>query len=284
MTRRLLFVHAHPDDESSKGAATAARYVDEGADVVLVTCTGGEAGEVLNPSAAPVPAHEMHLIRQAELKAAVGIIGFTATHQLGYRDSGFHEDPAAVPEGSFARTDVDAPARDLARVLRRERPHVVVTYPEDGGYPHPDHIMCHEVSVRAVTLAEEDGDDGARAWRVRKVYASTAFPAVRVHALHEAMLARGLESPYQGWMERRAERQRHEDRADLDAWLDVAAWFPRRDEALLAHVTQVDPDGLWFAVPRDLERETFPYECYLRLRSDVATPDREDDLFAGLDV
>lgn len=289
MTRRLLFVHAHPDDESSKGAATAARYADEGAEVVLVTCTGGEAGEMLNPSAPVVAAADMPFVRQAELKAAIGIIGFARTHQLGFRDSGFHEDPAAVPEGSFARLDADQPANALARILREERPHVVVTYPEDGGYPHPDHIMCHEVSVRAVELAEQpdleaDGDTGAPPWRVPKVYASTAFPAVRVHALHEAMLGRGLDSPFQGWMERRAERQRHEDREDLHAWLDVAAWFRRRDEALLAHVTQVDPDGLWFAVPRDLEREVFPYECFLRLRSDVAVPDREADLFAGLDL
>lgn len=284
MTRRIMFVHAHPDDESSKAAATAARYADEGAEVVLVTCTGGEAGEILNPQCEPVPEGELHFVREAELKAAVAIIGFTRTHQLGYRDSGFHEDPAAVPEGTFARTPVDQPASDLAALIREERPHVVVTYPEDGGYPHPDHIMVHEVTMRAVELAEDGSEVGGEPWRVPKVYACTAFPAVRVTALHAALVERQLESPFEGWMERRAERQRDEDRDEPEAMVDVAEWIPRRDDALRAHVTQIDPDGFWFAVPRDLERTVFPYECFLRLRSDVATELPERDLFAGLDV
>ncbi|MDX1619871.1 MAG: mycothiol conjugate amidase Mca [Nitriliruptorales bacterium] len=279
MSRRLLFVHAHPDDESSKGAATAARYVDGGAEVALVTCTGGEAGEVLNPSMDDVPPEEMSFIREAELAAAVEIIGFTDTYSLGYRDSGFHEDPSAVPEGTFARTPVDEPAADLAAVITTVRPQVVVTYPEDGGYPHPDHIMVHEVTMRALELAEE-GDDP---WRVPKVYACTAFPAERVLALHEALQKGGLESPFEGWMERRAER-RGGDEPPIGARIRVDEWFDRRDDALLAHATQIDPDGFWFAVPRKLEREVFPYECYVRLRSDVeVTDDPEDDLFQGID-
>ncbi|MBW3658668.1 MAG: mycothiol conjugate amidase Mca [Actinobacteria bacterium] len=281
MTRRLMFVHAHPDDESSKGAATAARYVDEGAEVVLVTCTGGEAGEVLNPACEDVPPERMSAMREAELAAAVGIIGFTRTHQLGFHDSGYHEDPAGVPEGTFARTPVDEPATKLAEVIRAERPHVLVTYPEDGGYPHPDHIMCHEVSVRAVELAEV-GDLAGEPWRVPKVYACTAFPPERVLALHEGLLARGLESPFEGWMERRAERD--EAKGEPAALIDVGDWLTRRDDALRAHVTQVDPDGFWFQVPRDLERSAYPYEAYLRIRADVATEEPEDDLFAGLDV
>ncbi|MDX1658034.1 MAG: mycothiol conjugate amidase Mca [Nitriliruptorales bacterium] len=277
MTRRLLFVHAHPDDESSKGAATAARYVDEGAEVTLVTCTGGEAGEVLNPAMEPVADEEMTFVRQAELEAAVAILGFTDTYQLGYRDSGYHEDPDAVPAGTFARTPVDEPARRLAEIFGEVRPEVVVTYPEDGGYPHPDHIMAHEVTMRALELAE--GEQKA-AWRVPKVYACTAFPADRVVALHTAMLERELESPFEGWMERRAERREATD--DVDACIEVGAWLERRDEALLAHATQIDPDGFWFAVPRELEREVFPFECYHLLRSDVDTELPEDDLFAGL--
>lgn len=281
MTRRLMFVHAHPDDESSKGAATAARYADEGAEVTLVTCTRGEAGEVLNPSCQAVPPEEMEFVREAELAAAVKIIGFTRTHQLGFHDSGYHEDPAGVPEGTFARTPVDEPATALAAVLRQERPQVVVTYPEDGGYPHPDHIMCHEVTVRAVELAES-GDLPGEPWRVPKVYACTAFPPERVLALHEGMLARGLESPFEGWMERRADRD--ETQTPPAALIEVAPFLSRRDDALRAHVTQVDPDGFWFQIPRDLEREAYPYEAFLAIRSDVDTEPPEDDLFAGLDV
>ncbi len=289
---RLLFVHAHPDDESSKGAATAARYVDEGARVVLVTCTGGEAGEVLNPDC-EVP-DDLPAARKQELAAACEVIGFHARYDLGYADSGYHEDPAGVPDGTFARLPVDEPAADLAGILREERPHVVVTYPPDGGYPHPDHIMTYEMTERALDLAEDpDADVDGDPWRVPKIYACHAFPPERVLALHEGLLQRGEESPFEGWMERQAERQARneaaEDRRPDDGWpcdarIDVADHIDRRDEALREHVTQVDPGGMWFGWPRDLEREVFPWECFTRLRSDVDTGEREDDLFAGLDV
>jgi mycothiol S-conjugate amidase len=286
MTPRLLFVHAHPDDEASKGAATAAHYVDEGAEVALVTLTGGEAGEVLNPSADPVTPADMGSIRAAELAASVAAIGFTRTFGLGYLDSGYHEDFADVPEGAFARLPVDVPAARLAAILRRERPQVVVTYPEDGGYPHPDHIMCHTVTMRALELAEDEdadlGDElgaGAGSWRVPKVYASTIFPTARVLALDEAMRAAGLTSPFEAWLAKRPDRL---DQPDPDALVDVADWFGRRDAALRAHVTQIDPDGFWFQVPRDLEREAYPFEAYLLLRSDVEVERPEPDLFAGL--
>jgi mycothiol S-conjugate amidase len=281
MARRLLFVHAHPDDESSKGAATAARYADEGAEVVLVTLTGGEAGDVLNPSAEAVTPEAMASVRAAELAAAVEAIGFTRTHGLGYLDSGYHEDPADVPEEGFAREDVDVPGTELAELLRKERPQVVVTYPEDGGYPHPDHIMTYLVTMRALDLAEDPGAElGGEPWRVPKVYASTAFPAERVFALHEAMLEREGESPFERWLERLAERP---SAPSPDAWVEVGDWLERRDAALRAHVTQVDPDGFWFAVPRDLEREVFPFEGYLLLRTDVPVTTPEDDLFSGLE-
>jgi mycothiol S-conjugate amidase len=300
--RRLLFVHAHPDDESSKGAATAARYVDEGVRVVLVTCTGGEAGEVLNPACEPVTPEEMPERRREELLAACAVIGFTARYELGYTDSGYHEDPAGVPEGAFSRVPVDEPARALAAIIRVERPQVVVTYPEDGGYPHPDHIMTYEVTVRALELAEDtttvldeiggtagtDGVDGdhddydyvTEPWRVPKLYACHAFPPERIRVLHEGMRERGLESPFEGWMERRAEREPW----PCDALIPVVDWFERRDEALRHHVSQVDPHGMWFAWPRDLERDAYPWECFTRLRSDPTVREVEDDLFGGLDT
>lgn len=291
MTRRLLFVHAHPDDEASKGAATAARYLDEGAEVVLITCTGGEAGDVLNPNAAPVPPGEMGSVRAKELADAVAAIGFTRTYHLGYIDSGYHEDPADVPEGTFGRVDVEEPSRIVAGILRRERPHVVVTYPEDGGYPHPDHIMNHAVTMRGMELAEDPDADLSEVpggehppWRVPKVYASTIFPSERVFALHEAALERGLPSPYERWIERYEERGDEVEDDTPDARIECADWFPRRDAALLAHVTQIDPNGNWFKLPRDLERQIYPYEAYGLLRSDVPIDGIEDDLFAGLDI
>jgi mycothiol S-conjugate amidase len=269
-----MFVHAHPDDESSKGAATAARYVDEGARVSLVTCTDGAAGEVLNASfdTAALETVGMARVRQDELADAVAAIGFHALHQLGFPDSGWHEDAALVPDGTFARMDLDAAAEALAAAIRDERPHVVVTYPENGGYPHPDHIMTHLVTVRAVELAEPD-------WQVAKLYAANTFLQERVVALHDAMLSAGLESPYARWIEsgRRPDIVPH-------ARIHCADTFPRRDAALRAHASQVDPDGMWFAVPRDMERTAYPYESYELLWSLVATSVPEDDLFAGLDV
>ena len=290
MTRRLMFVHAHPDDEASKGAATAAKYADERADVVLVTCTGGEAGEVLNPSADAVVPTEMGGVRASELAASVAAIGFTRTYGLGYADSGYHEDPADVPDGTFSRTLVDEPARTLAGLIRRERPQVIVTYPEDGGYPHPDHIMNHLVTVRGMDLAEDpdadlSGIDGGEdePWRVPKVYASDIYPPERVHALHEAMIDAGLESPFIDWLKRRQERGRGPS-PDPDTRIQCDAYFERRDAALRAHVSQIDPNGFWFSVPRELERRHYPYEGFTVLRSDVVIPAGEDDLFAGLDV
>jgi mycothiol S-conjugate amidase len=278
-----MFVHAHPDDESSKGAATAARYVDEGARVTLVTCTDGAAGEVLNPAfdTAQLDIAPIARIRADELSDAVAAIGFHAAHGLGYADSGWHEVAADVPQGTFARMDLDLAATALAQLVRAERPHVIVTYAEDGGYPHPDHIMNHLVTMRALDLAaagegEAPGLDGAP-WQVAKVYASSAFPYERIEALHAAMLAAGLESPYGEWLEERLERT-------PDARIACAEQFARRDAALRAHLSQVDPDGDWFAMPRSLEQETYPWESYALLESRVMTRLPEDDLFAGIDV
>lgn len=284
MTRRLLFVHAHPDDESSKGGATAARYADEDARVVLVTCTGGEAGDVLNPSHPPVERSAMPAVRRRELDEAVTAIGFTDVHLLGYRDSGYHEDPDDVPEGSFARVPVEEVGTRLAALLRRERPQVVVTYPEDGGYPHPDHIHVHAVTMRAIEVAADparDDLDGAP-WRVSKVYVPATFPPERVHALHDALTARSIDSPFQRWLDRQAQDGWTPPR--IDARIRVDRWLDRRDRALRAHATQIDPDGFWFQVPRELEVDHYPYEAYTLLRSEVPVEVPESDLFAGLDV
>jgi mycothiol S-conjugate amidase len=286
--RRLLFVHAHPDDESSKGAATAARYVDEGAQVVLVTCTGGEAGEILNKAMKDTPIAEIPAVRAAELAAAVRAIGFTRAHTLGEHDSGWHEDLAQVPQdGCFWHAPIDRPAGRLAAILREERPQVVVTYPPDGGYPHPDHIRTHEVTVRAVELAADPGADvPGEPWQVARVLGCTVFTQPRLLALHAAMLEAGLESPYEEWLNPPEGEEprpvRDADRLPVAVQLDVAEWFPRRDTALLAHATQVDPEGGWFAMPRDVEAVAWPYEVYVPVLPAELPGMPLDDLFAGL--
>ena len=283
--RRLLVVHAHPDDESSKGAATCARYVDEGAAVVLVTCTGGEAGELLNEKAGPVDPDELPAVRARELAAAVEAIGYTRTHHLGEVDSGWHEDLEAVPGVEcFWHAPLDRPAGRLAGIIRAERPQVVVTYPPDGGYPHPDHIRTHDVTVRAVELAADpDADVEGEPWRVARLVATSVFTRDHVTALHEGMLDAGLESPYEEWLDPEDPRpERDADRMATVARLDVGDWFDRRDAALRAHATQVDPDGIWFAVPREVERAAWPYETYVGIDPPTVDGEPLDDLFWGL--
>ena len=145
----LLSVHAHPDDESSKGASTVARYHAEGVRTVLVCCTGGEEGDILNPAMdTPEVRADIGAVRLAELKAATDIIGYDETVMLGYRDSGMPGTEANARPESFAQAPLDEAVGRLVAVIRRERPQVILTYPEDQSeYPHPDHLRVHEISV-----------------------------------------------------------------------------------------------------------------------------------------
>src|SRR3954449_9526611 len=148
-------VHAHPDDESSKGAATSAMYVAEGVDVHVVTCTGGERGSILNPNMdRPEILENIAEIRRKEMDAAREILG-VSQDWLGFVDSGWPEgDPKPpLPEGCFALVPVEEAAERLVRVIREFKPHVLTTYDENGGYPHPDHVMCHKISVAAFEAA-----------------------------------------------------------------------------------------------------------------------------------
>ncbi|MDG4789726.1 mycothiol conjugate amidase Mca [Micromonospora sp. WMMD1102] len=281
---RLMAVHAHPDDESSKGAATMAKYVAEGVQVLVVTCTGGERGSVLNPKLdRPDVWANIAEIRRAEMDAARAILGIEQAW-LGFVDSGLPEgDPLPpLPEGCFALQDVEVAAAPLVKLMREFRPHVVTTYDEDGGYPHPDHIMCHKVSVAAFDAAgdpERFPELGA-AWQPLKLYYDIGFSKAKIMALHEGMLARGAESPYAEWLER------WEDRPDkgprITTRVPCADYFPVRDAALRAHATQVDPDGFWFHVPMELQQQAWPTEDFELVRSVVESPLPESDLFAGV--
>ena len=280
---RLMAVHAHPDDESSKGAASMARYVAEGVSVLVVTCTGGERGDVLNPRLKDDPevAANIHEIRRAEMAAARQILGVDQAW-LGFIDSGLPEgDPLPpLPEGCFALQDVTEAAEPLVRLMREFRPHVVTTYDEDGGYPHPDHIQCHRVSVEAFDAAGDPDryPEAGEPWQPLKLYYNQGFNRGRVVALHEAMLARGLESPYEGWIDRWGDRPERR----ITTRVPCGDYFEVRDRALLAHATQIDPDGPWFSVPLDVQREVWPTEDYELARSLVDTTLPEDDLFAGV--
>nr|WP_231747696.1 mycothiol conjugate amidase Mca [Auraticoccus cholistanensis] len=287
---RLLHVHAHPDDESSKGAATTARYVAEGVRVVVATCTGGERGSILNPAMErPDILANISEVRRAEMDAAREILGIEQVW-LGFVDSGLPEgDPLPpLPPGCFGLTDPAESCRPLVALIRQLRPHVITTYDENGGYPHPDHIMCHRVTMAAWEAAAdpEAFPELGEPWAAQKLYYHFSFHYDRMMALHEAMLARGLESPYaerlQGW------QRDPEHQARITTRVPCAEYFGVRDAALLAHATQVDPDGSWFAVPLEVQVEVWPTEDYELARSRIGStrPDGglEDDLFAGIAV
>jgi mycothiol S-conjugate amidase len=284
---RLMCVHAHPDDESSKGAATMARYVDEGVEVLVVSCTGGERGDILNPALKDREdiVTNITAIRRQEMSRAQAILG-VRHHWLGFVDSGLPEgDPLPpLPDGCFALVPLEESVEALVRVIREFRPHVMTTYDENGGYPHPDHIRCHEISVAGFDAAAdpESYPDAGDPWQPLKLYYDVTFTRERVEAFHKAMTEQGLDSPYGEWLEKWDERMTGRRAPDVTTKVYCADHFERRDAALMAHATQVDPKGWFFSVPLDLQREVFPWEQFELARSLVDTEIPEDDLFAGV--
>ena len=283
---RLMTVHAHPDDESSKGAATCAKYVAEGHEVMVVTCTGGEAGSILNPAMdRPEVLENMSTIRREEMAAAAEILG--VQHRwLGFVDSGLPEgDPKPpLPEGCFALVPLEEATAPLVALIREFRPHVLVTYDENGGYPHPDHIKTHEISVAAFDAAgDPDRFPGTgEPWQPLKLYYSHGFSRKRFVAFDQELRERGLESPYVEWLANWPE-DRPDPGARVTTRVECSEWFEVRDRALLAHATQIDPTSRWFLVPLDIQREVWPTEDYELVRSLVDAPTPESDLFAGIE-
>jgi len=282
---RLMAVHAHPDDESSKGAATMARYAAEGVDVLVVTCTGGERGDVLNPhfGTAPEGLDAMRALRRTEMAAAAAALG-VRQQWLGFVDSGLPEgDPLPpLPPGCFALTPLDEATGPLVELIRQFRPHVMTTYDETGGYPHPDHVMCHRVSVEAFAAAGDPAryPDRGEPWTPLKLYYDHGFSLARMRAVHDAVVAAGGTSPFSDWIDSRESREVPE--RPVTTRVRAVDYFARRDDALRAHASQVDPQGWFFAVPRDLERKVWPVEEFELASSRVATSMPEDDLFAGI--
>jgi mycothiol S-conjugate amidase len=284
---RLLAVHAHPDDESSKGAATMVRYARSGADVMVATLTGGERGDILNKAMdRPEVRANLTKIRREEMARAREILGVRQKF-LGFVDSGLPEgDPLPpLPDGCFALQKLEDATEPLVALIREFRPHVILTYDENGGYPHPDHVKTHEVSIEAFdAAADPDRYPGTGApWQPLKLYYFATWHRARLIALHEEMERRGLESPYAEWLAEWEETPKR-GRVPLEITTRVRCeqYFETRDLALLAHATQIDPESSWFAVPLDVAATAWPTEDYHRARSLVDTELPEDDLFAGI--
>ncbi|MCF6388191.1 mycothiol conjugate amidase Mca [Mycobacterium sp. MBM] len=282
---RLMAVHAHPDDESSKGAATTARYAAEGARVMVVTLTGGERGDILNPAMDIPEVHgRIHEVRRDEMAKAAEILG--VEHRwLGYVDSGLPEgDPLPpLPEGSFATVPLHGPTEALVRVIREFRPHVLTTYDENGGYPHPDHIRCHEVSVAAYEAAADHVrfPDAGQPWAVSKLYYNHGFLRQRMQVLQDEFAKHGQDGPFGKWLDNwDAEEDSIEHR--VTTRVECAKFFAQRDQALLAHATQIDPKSFFFTTPMEWQQRLWPTEEFELARSRVPVQLPETDLFAGI--
>ena len=278
---RLLAVHAHPDDESSKGAASTAKYVSQGVEVMVVSCTGGERGDILNP-AFTLGERSIFEVRKNEMNRAAEILG--VQHRwLGFEDSGWPDgDPKPpLPIGCFAQLPLAQVNAPLVEIVREFKPHVITTYDENGGYPHPDHIRTHEVSMFAwENAADPEYDSKLEPWVAAKLYYHHGFSKVRVQAMHDACIELGIESPYQEWLDEWEDDDLTSDR--VTTRIDCANWFDVREAALKAHETQIDPNGIWFAVPIDKMAEIWPTEDFELAFSRIGAIVKEDDLFTGL--
>jgi len=256
------------------------RYARRGADVMVATLTGGERGDILN-KAMDLPEVRANLpqIRRQEMARAREILGVRQEF-LGFVDSGLPEgDPAPpLPDGCFALQKLEDATEPLVRLIREFRPHVILTYDENGGYPHPDHVKCHEVTVEAFdAAADPDRYAGCGApWQPLKLY-YTIWSRERSVAVHEALLRLRGKSPYDDkWFKGRSRDDRITTRVNVHDFL----WA--RSGALLAHATQIDPEGGWFACPREVQVAAWPTEDFHLARSVVDTEKPEDDLFAGV--
>jgi mycothiol S-conjugate amidase len=277
-----MTVHAHPDDEASKGAGTIARYHGEGVRTVLVTCTGGEAGDILNPAMdRPEVREDLPQRRLAELARSAEIIGYDEVVLLGYRDSGMPDTPTNGHPEAFANADLDEAVGRLVAVIRRERPQVIITYGDNQEfYPHPDHLRVHDITIPAFDRAGDDGwyPEAGEPFQPLKLYYSV-WSRKRMAAVHQRLVELGKESPWQdGWFD-----QPWPDEDRVTTAVDIGGYADVRGQALLAHETQVDPTSpFWFGVPADEQAKIYSHEDYIRARSRVDAPTPEDDLFAGV--
>ncbi|MCP2167318.1 mycothiol conjugate amidase Mca [Goodfellowiella coeruleoviolacea] len=278
---RLMSVHAHPDDESSKGAATLAKYAAEGVDVLVVTCTGGERGDVLNPAMdRPDVRANLAEIRRAEMAAARQILGVRQQF-LGFVDSGLPAAGEALPADCFAVQPLAEATERLVGLIREFRPHVVITYDPTGGYPHPDHVRTHQVTAAAFASAGDGTHYPAAGepWQPLKLYYHGALSRAWFQTMHDALTARGLDS---GMREVLAEFPEDAPALEITTRVPCAEHFATRDRALLAHATQIDPDAGFMRHDRDVERQVWPTEDYHLARSHVEVTLPEDDLFTGV--
>jgi N-acetyl-1-D-myo-inositol-2-amino-2-deoxy-alpha-D-glucopyranoside deacetylase len=283
----VLFVHAHPDDETINNGATMARYAAEGAHVTLVTCTLGEEGEVLVPELAHLAADQDDRLgphRITELDAAMRELGVTDHRFLGgpgrFRDSGMMGTAQNERPEAFWQADVDAAAALLVPVFREVRPQVLVTYNDFGGYGHPDHIQAHRVAMRAAELAADPGFGEGEAHAVAKIYWNT-MPRSVLKAGIDALKAAGETTGFAA-VESVDDLPIAADDSTVTTVVHAEDYAGRKTAALRAHATQITVDGPFFALTNLLGQQVMGVEYYQLVHGEPGPDKPEADLFAGL--
>lgn len=280
----LMQIHAHPDDEASKGAGTNARYATAGVRTILVCCTGGEAGDVLNEALNTNEVRDnLAAVRRLELEASAAILKYDELYWLGYHDSGMPDTEVNARPDNFANAPIEEAVERLVRLIRLERPHVLLAYDEDREwYPHPDHIQVHVVSVEAFRAAgdAERYPLAGEPWAPSKLYFS-GFAPTRIIALHEKFLEHNLESPFVQWIEHIPTTV-----PNFDTRVDITDFLGYRRRALEAHATQVAPDSFWLQLPDEVLADVFGADEYVLAETLVEVERDADgierDLFSGV--
>ncbi len=284
MAHTILALHAHPDDESSKGAGTVSKYAASGVRCVLVTATGGEAGDILNPEMdRPEIVENLKAVREAELAEAAAIQGYAEVILLGYRDSGMPGSDDNANPLAFCNQPIDDVLERVVRIVRREQPDVVLGYDAHEFYPHPDHLRVHDISLQVFDAASDPDrfPDSGEPWEIKKLYSPQIFPIEKLRLLDDAMRERTGMSPYAEWIDRLADRP-VDDPAGVYTKIDVTGHTEQGRDALRAHRTQIDPTSTWFSVPSDLVEEVYPWEDFELMRTRVDAAEVDGDLFAGI--
>jgi LmbE family N-acetylglucosaminyl deacetylase len=277
----LMCVHAHPDDESSSTGGTLAKYASEDVMTSLILATKGEEGEIRDPDLNMAPWQSLGVIRsQQELKVATGVLKVGFVNFLGYRDSGMAGTPANQHADAFCNANMEEACRRLVLNVRKLRPQVLVTYNENGGYGHPDHVMCNRVTQAAFELAADPDfayDDGEEPWQPKKLY-YIAHSRERLAKAREALEARGLGdlAPM-----RRDREHLGMPEPEITTHIDISAYVELKRKALQSHRSQTF-GGRWWKLPDDILHEYYSEETFVRVRSLVDAPAQETDLFEGL--
>jgi len=283
----LMAVHAHPDDEAIGTGGTFLRYHDLGVRTVLVMCTRGECGEISDPALATPD--NLGEVRTRELEEAVGLMRVDRLVWLGYRDSGMAGTPENENPTSFHKADLDEAVGRLVRVVREERPQVLVTYEAKGSYGHPDHIKAHQITVAAFEAAGDPSRfrEAGPAWRPGKLYY-----IVRPRSRTEALLRAAREAGIDGLFGARTEEQVRErlerfgtPDEEVTTQIEIGPYYDQKRAAVLAHRTQMGPKSFFQRMPVEISRRLGTHEYFQRAAGpapEAAAGERESDLFAGL--